>query len=76
MIFYGTAISDSNEHLHDNLPVLLVGGAAGRLQGGRHLLFPKDTPIANLYLSMLDKLGVAVEAFGDSTGKVELLSGV
>jgi hypothetical protein len=76
MILYGTAISDSNQHLHDDLPVLLVGGGAGQLQGGRHLRFPKETPVTNLYLSLLDKMGAAVEAIGDSSGRIDLLSGV
>ena len=74
MIVYGGGISDGQEHLVQNLTVLLAGGGAGQLKGGRHLRFPKDTPLTNLYLTMLDKLGIAVEHFGDSTGKVDLLS--
>ena len=74
MILYGSALSDGNRHSHQNLPVLLAGGGAGKLPGGRHLRYPKDTPMTNLYLTMLDKLGIPVENFGDSTGKLELLS--
>ncbi|MGH9785549.1 MAG: DUF1552 domain-containing protein, partial [Terriglobia bacterium] len=74
MLVYGGGISDGQEHLVQNLPVLLVGGGAGQLKGGRHLRYAKDTPMANLYLTLLDKLGIAVENFGDSTGKVNLLS--
>ena len=77
MIVYGGGISDGQEHLVQNLPVLLVGGGAGQINyagGGRHLRFPKDTPMTNLYLTLLDKLGIPVEHFGDSTGKVDLLS--
>ena len=74
MILYGSGISDGNQHLHNNLPILLVGGAGGQIKGGRHLRFPKDTPMTNLFLTMLDKFGIAVEHFGDSSGKLELLS--
>ena len=51
---------------------MLAGGASGRLKGGRHLQFPKDTPMSNLLLAMLDKLGVPAEKFGDSTGMLEI----
>ena len=74
MIVYGGGISDGQEHLVQNLPVLLVGGGAGQLKGGRHIRYAKDTPMANLYLTLLDKLRIAVENFGDATGKVNLLS--
>ena len=74
MIVYGSGLSDSNLHTHTNLPTLLVGGEAGRIKGGRHLRYPKGTPITNLYLTLLDRLGVPVESLGDSTGKLELLS--
>jgi len=76
MLLYGSGISDSNVHLHDNLPLVLVGGASAGIKGGRHLQYPKDTPVTNLYLSMLDKVGVAVESVGDSTGRIEHLSEV
>jgi hypothetical protein len=72
--FYGSPLSDGNLHIFKNLPVLLVGGGSGQIKGGRHLRYPKDTPMANLYLTLLDKLGVPVESLGDSTGKLELLS--
>jgi hypothetical protein len=74
IIMYGSAMSDGNEHLLQNLPVLLLGGGSGQLQGGRHIRYPEDTPISNLYLALLDKLGVEADRFGDSTGKVDLLS--
>jgi hypothetical protein len=72
MIVYGSALSDGNMHIHNDLPVVLVGGGAGRIKGGRHLRYPQDTPMANLYLTMLDKVGVSIESFGDSTGRLEL----
>ncbi len=74
MILYGSALSDGNEHLNQNLPILLMGGAGGQIKESRHLRFPKDTPMTNLYLTMLDGLGIPMENFGDSTGKLRLLS--
>jgi hypothetical protein len=75
MILYGSSICDGNAHTHHNLPLVLVGGAAGRIKGGRHLLYTKETPMNNLLLSMLDIAGVpGVEKFGDSTGKAEYLT--
>jgi hypothetical protein len=76
MLLYGSGISDSNVHMHDDLPIVLVGGGGGTIKGGRHLRYPKDTPITNLYLSMLDRMDVPVESVGDSTGRVEHLSDV
>ncbi len=73
MIVYGAAISDGNRHNHDNLPVLLAGGGGGTLQTGRHVRYPKNTPMANLFLSMLDRFGTPVERLGDSTGRLERL---
>jgi hypothetical protein len=70
MLLYGSAISDSNVHMHDNLPLVLVGGAAGRIKGGRHIVFAKGTPVTNLFLNMLDKLGVPSDGIGDSTGRL------
>jgi len=74
IILYGSSISDGNEHLLQNLPILLAGGGTGTLQGNRHIRYPEGTPIANLYLTIMDKLGVEVEKFGDSTGRLELAS--
>jgi len=68
MIVYGGSISDANVHKHEDLPILLMGGGDGRLKGGRHVRYPKDTPVTNLFLTMLDNLGVHTESFGDSTG--------
>ena len=69
-LLYGSGISDSNIHMHDNLPLVLAGGASGRLKGGRHLVFPKDTPVTNLFINMLDTIGVPAETIGDSTGQL------
>jgi hypothetical protein len=68
LILYGSGMSNSNVHNHSPLPVLLAGGAAGRMKGGRHLKNPDETPMANLLLSILDKAGCPQESIGDSTG--------
>lgn len=72
MVLYGSGISDGNQHNHDPVPVVLAGGASGRLQGGRHLQFERKTTLSNLLLTMLDKLDVKVDSFGDSTGRLEV----
>ena len=72
VIMYGSALSDGNSHLHENLPVILVGGGGGRLTGNRHVRVPDLTPMTNLHLAVLDKLGVPIEKLGDSTGKLDL----
>lgn len=74
LIIYGSGISDGNSHNHDDLPVLVVGGASGQLQPGRHLRYADETPMANLYLNVLEYAGVPTEKLGDSTGKLEYLS--
>jgi hypothetical protein len=76
MIVYGAGMSNSNAHDPKNLPILLAGGGAGQLKSGRHLRFPKDTPLANLHVTLLDKLGVRVEKLGDSAGELSQLSTV
>jgi hypothetical protein len=68
MVLYGSAMSDGNQHNHAPLPIVLAGGASGRLKGGRHLRNPKDTTMSNLLLAMLGKLNIEVDHFGDSTG--------
>jgi len=72
MVLYGSAMSDGNKHNHDPLPVLLAGGASGQLKGGRHLRYAKHTTMSNLLLAMLDKVGVPMSNFGDSTAKLEI----
>jgi hypothetical protein len=71
-ILYGSGISNSTRHSGQNLPLLLVGGGAGRLEGGRHLKYTDKTTIANLLVTLMDKLGVPVEKVGGSTGKLSL----
>lgn len=74
LILYGSDLSVPTSHSQRDLPIILAGGAAGRIAGGRHIRFPGDTtPLTNLYLTMLDKVGVPTEKFGDSTGKLNRL---
>ena len=72
MVLYGSSMSNGNQHDHDPLPVVLAGGASGQLSGGRHMTYAPHTPMSNLLLSMLDKLGIQADKHGDSTGKLEI----
>ena len=74
VLLYGGGISNSDRHTHGPLPTLLVGGGAGALEGGRHLVYPPDTPLTNLQLTLLHMMGVPTERLGDSTGKFTELS--
>lgn len=77
MILYGSSISDGNAHTHDDLPIVLAGGACGQIKGGRHLVFPKETPMNNLLLTLLSKAGVHIPGqLGDSNGFLNRLSEV
>ncbi len=72
LILYGSSMSNGNQHDHDPLPVLLAGGAAGQMKGGPHITYAPHTPMSNLLLAVLDKMGVQAERQGDSTGKLEI----
>jgi hypothetical protein len=74
ILLYGSGISNSDRHTHGPLPTLLLGGGAGTIKGGRHLVFPDDTPLTNLQLTLLNKMGVPAEHLGDSTGQFRELS--
>lgn len=74
IVMYGCSMSDGNDHLLQNLPILLLGGGTGKLRGGRHIQYPENTPISNLYLSILDMMDVQVDKFGDSNGRLDLLT--
>ena len=76
IILYGSGISNSDRHTHGPLPAFLVGGGAGTLKGGRHLVYPEHTPLTNLQLTLLNKLGVPAEKLGDSSGQFGELSEV
>ena len=73
-LLYGSGMSDSNVHDIHGLPIVLIGGGAGRLQGGRHLRYAAGTPLTNLYLTVLNKFDVPVERVGDSNGRLDHLS--
>jgi hypothetical protein len=72
LVMYGSSISDGNLHTHHDLPIVLAGGGGGQVKGNRHVMYPKETPLNNLLLTMLETAGVPVEKFGDSTGKLNL----
>jgi hypothetical protein len=72
VVLYGSSMSNGNQHDHDPLPIVVAGGASGNLKGGRHLAFPEHTPMSNLMLALLDKLGVHQDSLGDSTSKLEI----
>jgi hypothetical protein len=72
MVLYGSGMSDGNQHNHTDLPIILAGGASGRLKGGRHLVNPTKTPMGNLLIAILDKFDVPTEKFGDSTGMLQI----
>jgi hypothetical protein len=72
LVLYGSAMGDGNQHNHYPLPIVLAGGASGRLKGGRHIRNTPETTMSNLLLAMLDKLDIPTEAFGDSTGMLQI----
>ena len=68
MIFFGSALSDGDSHSPRKLPIVIGGGGGGRIDTGQHRMYTEDTPLANVYVSMLDAFGTPVERFADSTG--------
>ncbi len=76
LYLYGSGMGNPNVHDHQNLPILVAGGAAGNMRGGRHIKFNGHTPLANLHLTLLDKVGVKLDSFADSQGQIEGLFGV
>ena len=74
MVVYGSGLSDGNRHNHDNLPILLAGSGGGTIETGRHLRYDLETPVCNLFMSMLDRMGVDAPFIGDSTGRLPGLS--
>jgi hypothetical protein len=75
-LVYGSSLSDGNVHAHNNLPLLLIPGQTSKIKSGYHLRYPKEkeTPMANLHLTLMDRLGIPMENFGDSNGELALLS--
>jgi hypothetical protein len=74
LYLYGSGMGNPNVHDHTNLPIIVAGGAAGNIQGGRHIQFAEPKPLANLHLTLLDKVGVRLDAFADSDGKLDELT--
>jgi len=70
MLVYGAGLNDGNRHLHDDLPTLIVGRGGGSLRPGRRIVYRRETPFSNLHLSLMDRMGVHVESFGDSSGRL------
>jgi uncharacterized protein DUF1552 len=73
LYLYGSGMGNPNVHNHVNLPIVVAGGAAGKVRGGRHIKYADPAPLANLHLTMLDAVGVRLESFQDSTGKIDTL---
>jgi len=73
LLLYGSGMGNPDVHDHVNLPIVVAGGAAGRMKGARHIRYKEPVPLANLHLTLLDKAGVRLDAFADSTGKIESL---
>jgi hypothetical protein len=71
MIVYGAGLSDGNRHLHDDLPTLLIGRGGGFLKPGRRIIYRKETPMTNFHLTLMDRMGVHVEKFGDASGRLD-----
>jgi len=76
MVVYGSGLSDGNRHTHEDLPVMIVGQGGGLLRTGRHVVYDKDTPMNNLYLTLMEGMGVRTEQLGDSTGALAHLTDV
>jgi hypothetical protein len=74
MVVYGSGLADGNNHTHNDLPAILAGGGNGALHSGRHVRYPKETPMTNLYVAMLDHMGITPEHIGDSTGELQHLT--
>jgi hypothetical protein len=75
MVMYGSGLSDGNRHRHDDLPIVLAGHGGGTLRTGRHLRLDRETPLNNLFLSLLDRMNAGVPALGDSTGRLTAIDG-
>jgi hypothetical protein len=73
LYLYGSGMGNPNVHDHVNLPIIVAGGAAGNMCGGRHITYKDPTPLANLHLTLLDKVGVHLDSFADSDGRIDEL---
>jgi hypothetical protein len=73
VVLYGSGMGNPNVHDHVNLPIIVAGGGAGKIRGGRHIKYAEPAPLANLHLTLLDRVGVRLDSFADSTGKIDTL---
>jgi hypothetical protein len=73
LYLYGSGMGNPNIHDHVNLPILVAGGGGGKVRGGRHIKYAEPAPLANLHLTLLDRVGVRLDSFADSTGKIDTL---
>jgi hypothetical protein len=71
MIVYGAGLTDGNRHNHEDLPTLIAGRAGNYIKPGRRIVYRKETPMSNLFLTMMDRMGVHVENFGDASGRLQ-----
>jgi hypothetical protein len=71
MIVYGAGLSDGNRHTHEDLPTLVAGRGGKFFKTGHRIVYRKETPLANLFMTMIDRMGVSVEHFGDATGRLD-----
>ena len=76
MIVYGSGLSDGNRHTHEDLPLLVMGQGGGLLRTGRHVVYDKQTPMNNLYLTLMEGMGVRTDTLGDATGQLQHLTDV
>jgi hypothetical protein len=76
MIMLGSGMGNPDVHNHINLPIIVAGGGAGKMKGGRHIKYDEPTPLANLHLTLLDKVGIHLDKFADSRGRVDQLLSV
>src|SRR4029079_4039635 len=73
LVLYGSGMGNPNIHDHVDLPLIVAGGAAGRVKGGRHLKYAEPAPLANLHLTLLERVGVRMDTFADSKGTIDEL---
>ena len=71
MIVYGAGLSDGNRHLHEDLPTMIVGRGGNFIKPGRRVVYRRETPMCNLFLTMMDRMGTRMEHFGDATGRLD-----
>jgi hypothetical protein len=71
MIVYGAGLADGNRHTHEDLPTLIAGRGGNFIKSGRRVVYRRETPMSNLFLTMMDRMGARVEHFGDSTGRLQ-----